>query len=132
MQRETLTQELFHQLSERGISFSIDDFGTGYSSLSYLKRFPIDYLKIDQSFIRDVTADMDDAALVKAIISMAHSLGIQTIAEGVETKEQYAFLLEHGCDMMQGYYFSRPILPEAFAALLDAGKPLPGNNPDCS
>ena len=68
---------------------------------------------------------MNDAAIVKAIISMAHSLGIKTIAEGVETHEQHAFLLEHGCDMMQGYYFSRPILPEAFAALLEANKPLP-------
>ncbi len=132
MQQETLTQELFHQLSGLGVSFSMDDFGTGYSSLSYLKRFPIDYLKIDQSFTRDITTDMSDATIVKAIISMAHGLGIKTIAEGVETKEQRAFLLEHGCDMMQGYYFSRPILPEAFAALLDAGKPLPGNDPGCS
>ena len=125
MQQEALTQELFNQLSGRGVSFSIDDFGTGYSNLSYLKRFPIDHIKIDQSFIRDITTDMDDAAIVKTIISMAHSLGIKTIAEGVETKEQYAFLLEHGCEMMQGYYFSFPIPPEAFAALLDAGKPLP-------
>jgi len=125
MQQATLTQELFHQLSGLGVSFSMDDFGTGYSSLSYLKRFPINYLKIDQSFTRDITTDMSDATIVKAIISMAHGLGIKTIAEGVETKEQQAFLLEHGCDMMQGYYFSRPILPEAFAALLDAGKPLP-------
>ncbi len=132
MQQETLTQELFHQLSGLGVSFSMDDFGTGYSSLSYLKRFPINYLKIDQSFTRDITTDMSDATIVKAIISMAHGLGIKTIAEGVETKEQRAFLLEHGCDMMQGYYFSRPILPEAFAALLDAGKPLPGNDPGCS
>ncbi len=125
MQQATLTQELFHQLSGLGVSFSMDDFGTGYSSLSYLKHFPIDYLKIDQSFTQNITTDMSDAAIVKAIISMAHGLGIKTIAEGVETKEQQTFLLEHGCDMMQGYYFSRPILPEAFTALLDAGKPLP-------
>ena len=127
MQKETLTQELFNQLSGHGVSFSIDDFGTGYSSLSYLKRFAINHLKIDQSFIRDVTTDPDDAALVQAIISMAHSLGIQTVAEGVETWEQRAFLLEHGCDAMQGYYFSRPVPPEAFAALLATGKPLLGN-----
>ena len=125
MQQETLTQELFRRLSGRGISFSIDDFGTGYSNLSYLKRFPINYIKIDKSFIRDITTDVDDAAIVKGIITMAHSLGIKTIAEGVETEAQRAFLLEHGCDMMQGYYFSHPILPEAFARLLDSGKPLP-------
>ncbi len=125
MQGGTLAQELFHQLSKLGTAFSIDDFGTGYSNLAYLKRFPIDSLKIDQSFIRNLTTDPNDAAIVKVIIGLAHSLGIKTIAEGVETKEQRAFLLEHGCDMMQGYYFSRPLLPEAFTALLDAGKPLP-------
>jgi len=127
MQQESFTQELFSQLNGRGVSFSIDDFGTGYSSLSYLKRFPIDYLKIDRSFIRDVTTDADDAALVKAIIGMAHDLGIQTVAEGVETREQRAFLLLHGCDAMQGFYFSRPVLPEAFAALLAAGKLMSAN-----
>jgi diguanylate cyclase (GGDEF)-like protein/PAS domain S-box-containing protein len=129
MQQETLTHELFSQLHRSGVSFSIDDFGTGYSSLSYLKRFPIGYLKIDQSFIRDVTTDPGDAALVKAIISMAHSLGIQAIAEGVETSAQRAFLLDHDCDAMQGYYFSRPVPPEAFAALLATGKPLLGSDP---
>ncbi len=129
MQGEPLAQELFHQLRELGLSFSIDDFGTGYSNFAYLKRFPIDSLKIDQSFIRDLTTDPNDAALVKAIIGMAHGLGIKTIAEGVETREQKEFLLAHGCDLMQGYYFSHPLLPEAFTALLDAGKPLPGNDP---
>ncbi len=129
MQGEPLAQELFHQLRELGLSFSIDDFGTGYSNFAYLKRFPIDSLKIDQSFIRDLTIDPNDAALVKAIIGMAHGLGIKTIAEGVETREQKEFLLAHGCDLMQGYYFSHPLLPEAFTALLDAGKPLPGNDP---
>ncbi len=129
MQGEPLAQELFHQLSELGLSFSIDDFGTGYSNFAYLKRFPIDSLKIDQSFIRDLSTDPNDAALVKAMIGMAHSLGIKTIAEGVETREQKEFLLAHGCDLMQGYYFSRPLLPEAFTALLDADKPLLGNDP---
>ncbi len=126
MRGETLAQELFYQLSELGISFSIDDFGTGYSNLAYLKRFPVDSLKIDQSFIRDLITDPNDAALVKAIIGMAHSLGIKTIAEGVETREQKEFLLAHGCDLMQGYYFSHPLFPAAFTALLDAGKPLLG------
>jgi diguanylate cyclase (GGDEF)-like protein/PAS domain S-box-containing protein len=124
MQEEQHTQELFDQLSHLGISFVIDDFGTGYSNLGYLKRFPIDSLKIDQSFIRDITTDPNDAAIVKAIIVMAHGLGIKTIAEGVETREQKEFLLAQGCDFMQGYYFSRPLAPEAFAALLEAGKPL--------
>jgi diguanylate cyclase (GGDEF)-like protein/PAS domain S-box-containing protein len=132
MRDEPLTEELFHQLNAVGVSFSIDDFGTGYSNLAYLKRFPIKSLKIDQSFIRDITTDPSDAAIVKAIISMAHSLGIKTVAEGVETREQMAFLLAHGCDMMQGYYFSRPLLPEAFTALLKAGKPLLGHDPDAA
>ncbi len=128
MQGETLAQELFYQLSELGISFAIDDFGTGFSNFSYLKRFPINSLKIDQAFIRDLITDPNDAAIVKAIISMAQSLGIKTIAEGVETLEQKEFLLAYGCDLMQGYYFSRPLLPEAFTALLDASKPLLGND----
>ena len=126
MRGETLAQELFYQLSELGISFAIDDFGTGFSNFTYLKRFPINSLKIDQSFIRDLITDPNDAAIVKAIIGMAHSLGIKTIAEGVETLEQKEFLLAYGCDFMQGYYFSRPLSPEAFTALLDAGKPLLG------
>jgi len=132
MRGETLEQELFYHLSELGLSFSIDDFGTGFSNFTYLKRFPINSLKIDQSFIRDLITDPNDAAIVKAIIGMAHSLGIKTIAEGVETLEQKEFLLAYGCDFMQGYYFSHPLMPEAFTALLDAGKPLLGNDPGAS
>ncbi|MEO6147592.1 MAG: GGDEF domain-containing phosphodiesterase, partial [Sulfuriferula sp.] len=96
------------ELKALGIELSLDDFGTGYSSLSYLKRFPIDKLKIDQSFVRDITTDADDEGLVAAIIVMAHQLDIRVVAEGVETEAQLAFLREHDCDEYQGYFFSRP------------------------
>ncbi|MBI3779366.1 MAG: EAL domain-containing protein [Gammaproteobacteria bacterium] len=114
---ETISGVL-NNLERLGVQISIDDFGTGYSSLSYLKRFPVDVLKIDQSFVRDITTDPDDAAIVMAIIGMAHALGIQTIAEGVETKEQLEFLRKHGCEAMQGYYFSKPLPAADVAALL--------------
>ncbi len=108
MERTEEAVNKLQALSDMGIRISIDDFGTGYSSLSYLKRFPIDKLKIDQSFVRDVATDPDDAAIVVAIIAMAHSLDVKVVAEGVETAEQYAFLKRHGCDECQGYYFARP------------------------
>jgi len=105
-------------LKEIGVGISIDDFGTGYSSLSYLKHFKVDYLKIDQSFVRDLEADTDDMALSEAIIVMAHKLGLKVIAEGIETEGQKQLLVTAGCDQGQGYLFSRPIPPEEFERLL--------------
>jgi EAL domain-containing protein (putative c-di-GMP-specific phosphodiesterase class I) len=105
---------VMNKLHEFGIRMSIDDFGTGYSSLSYLKQFKVYKLKIDQSFVRDITDDPEDKAIVTAIISMASSLGMQTIAEGVETSGQLAFLRLQGCDEVQGFYFSKPLPPAQF------------------
>ncbi|MGZ4106746.1 MAG: putative bifunctional diguanylate cyclase/phosphodiesterase [Tumebacillaceae bacterium] len=107
-----------HELKDMGLKISIDDFGTGYSSLSYLKRFPIDTLKIDQSFVRDISVDGDAAAIAKAVITLGHSLNLEVIAEGVETEEQFGFLkLEH-CKAMQGYLFSPPVPADKFEKLL--------------
>ena len=106
--------ETMADLSRAGFRLSIDDFGTGYSSMSYLKRFAVDKLKIDQSFVRELNTNTDDQAIVTAIIQMARSLGMTTIAEGVETREQQAFLTSHGCDEIQGYLYSRPLDPDVF------------------
>jgi EAL domain-containing protein (putative c-di-GMP-specific phosphodiesterase class I) len=124
MQNPDLALQLLCKLKAMGVRVSIDDFGTGYSSLSYLKRFPIDAVKIDQSFVRDITSNPDDAAIAGAIVAMAHSLKLKVIAEGVETLEQLAFLRSLNCDEMQGYFVSRPVPSEEFRQLLeDARRP---------
>ena len=106
-----------------GPLISIDDFGTGYSSLNYLKRFPVDKLKIDRSFVVDIGLHPDNAAVVKAIVNLGHSLGTRINVEGVETREQLAFLLDHGVDEAQGFYFSRAVPPADFARLVREKSP---------
>ncbi|MFX3631919.1 MAG: putative bifunctional diguanylate cyclase/phosphodiesterase [Candidatus Pristimantibacillus sp.] len=125
---ESITMDVGHvsrcliELTNMGIGISVDDFGTGYSSFHYLKNFPIDRLKIDRSFVRDIQQDPSDAEIVAAIIAMAHNLNIQVIAEGVETEGQMEFLRKHNCDEMQGYYWSPPVTSESIEAMLGAAQ----------
>ena len=110
-----------HKLKDIGLSFAVDDFGTGYSSLSYLKRLPIDTVKIDRAFVKDILQSEDDTAITSAIIALAHSLNLKVVAEGVETERQLEFLLREGCDQMQGFLYSRPVPAEDLAGLLAKG-----------
>jgi EAL domain-containing protein (putative c-di-GMP-specific phosphodiesterase class I) len=111
MEHPERAAETLLEIKEMGVHVSIDDFGTGYSSLARLKKFPIESVKIDRSFIRDIAVDSDDAAIVSAVIAMAHSLRLNVIAEGVESQDQVRFLRERSCDEIQGFYFSRPVAP---------------------
>ncbi len=116
------TIAMLEELKQLGVALALDDFGTGYSSLAYLKRFPIDALKIDRSFVRDIDTQADDAAIAHAVIAMAHSLGLHVVAEGVENAPQLEQLRAHGCDSFQGYIFSRPVPAEEFVLLVQNGK----------
>ena len=118
MKNSEASASVLQALKAMGVQLALDDFGTGYSSLSYLKRFPIDVLKVDQSFVRDITADSNGATIVEAIISMGKSLKQRVIAEGVETPEQFDFLLAHHCDEGQGYFFSPPVIASQFSQLV--------------
>jgi EAL domain-containing protein (putative c-di-GMP-specific phosphodiesterase class I) len=120
MQSAEFALDVLTRLKSMGINISIDDFGTGFSSLASLKRLPIDALKIDQSFVRDATADSDDAALVMAIITLGHNLRLQVIAEGVETEDQLKLLQLLRCDEIQGYFFSKPLPAETLVTLFDS------------
>jgi EAL domain-containing protein (putative c-di-GMP-specific phosphodiesterase class I) len=125
MKHADTTETILKILRARGVKLAVDDFGTGYSSLSYLRKFSVDAIKIDQSFIRQITTTPDETTIVKAVISIGRSLKLRVVAEGVETLEEVAFLQAHQCDEAQGYYFSRPVLPQDFASLLKNGLSLP-------
>jgi len=121
MKHAESTEATLKTLRARGVQLTVDDFGTGYSSLSYLRKFPIDALKIDQSFVRQITTTPDETTIVSAVIAMGRSLKLRVVAEGVETPEELAFLQAHNCDEAQGYYFSRALPSDRFAQLLETG-----------
>jgi len=122
MQNDDVTNSTLRELTDMGIGLALDDFGTGYSSLSYLRRFELDRVKIDRSFVGEIPGNVDDAALTAAIIALAHSLRISVVAEGVETMQQVEYLRDHDCDELQGYFFSQPVAASDFARFLDREK----------
>ncbi len=121
MKRPEATQSILKMLRARGVQLAVDDFGTGYSSLSYLRKFSMDVLKIDQSFVRQITTAPEEASIVSAMISMGKSLNLRVVAEGVETQKELEFLQARQCDEAQGFYFSRPVIAAEFAKLLATG-----------
>ena len=121
MENVDMTITLLARLRRIGVSIAIDDFGTGHSSLNYLKRFPMDALKVDKTFVEDLPDRFEDAAIVRSVIQLAQGLNLRVIAEGVETKEQLDFLQTNGCHEVQGYYFSFPLPAEEFTALFERG-----------
>jgi EAL domain-containing protein (putative c-di-GMP-specific phosphodiesterase class I) len=123
MKRPDFAASILRAVREKGVRVAIDDFGTGYSSLSYLTRLPLDTLKIDQSFVRQITTTPNETSIVTAIIGMGQSLRLRVVAEGVETAEELAFLSAHDCDEAQGFYFSRPVPPAEFVKLFDLSHP---------
>lgn len=127
MQQSASAVRILDSLKALGVTISLDDFGTGYSSLAYLKRFPLDAVKVDRSFVQDITADSDDASITRAVITMAHHLKLKVVAEGVETEGQLALLISHQCDVIQGYFFSRPLAVAQMEELLAEDRHLPSN-----
>jgi len=123
MKQSASAATILRSLRENGIRVTVDDFGTGYSSLSYLTKFPIHALKIDQSFVRQISISPQETTIVTAVIAMSRSLRLRVVAEGVETPAEMAFLQAHECDEAQGYYFSKPVPPAQFAKLLENGIP---------
>ena len=121
MQNVEFATTILRSFKDKGIKIAIDDFGTGYSSFGYLSKLPLDCLKIDQSFIRKLDDSKNDRIIVSAINAMAHSLGLGTVVEGVEEKSQYEYLKNEGCDIIQGYYFSKPVDATSFEKLLENG-----------
>jgi EAL domain-containing protein (putative c-di-GMP-specific phosphodiesterase class I) len=126
MQESTATSAVLHALKAIGLHLALDDFGTGYSSLNHLKRFPIDTLKIDRSFVHGITTNSDDASIVGAVISMGSHLHMRVVAEGIETREQLEFLQDHECPFGQGYYFSGPVTARECIQLLRRGMTVDG------
>jgi EAL domain-containing protein (putative c-di-GMP-specific phosphodiesterase class I) len=122
MDDDEMSEETLGRLKTLGVKLVVDDFGTGYSSLSYLRRFPVDLLKVDRSFVDGLGSDPGDSAIVTAIVTLAHTLGLQAVAEGVESEEQLSELRRLGCDTAQGFYFARPVPGHDVGELLQQGR----------